>query len=80
MKEARMTNDSKSTLHGNKTDQDQLTDDQLQAVSGGYDEVAHCISWQFFPAAFEGAAVGGDVHAGGPFGGAVATGDTHSGR
>jgi bacteriocin-like protein len=36
MKEATtMTNDSKSTLHGNKTDQDQLTDDQLQAVSGG---------------------------------------------
>jgi bacteriocin-like protein len=38
MKEARMTNDSKSTLQGNKTDQDQLTDDQLQAVSGGIDQ------------------------------------------
>ena len=33
-----MTSDSKSTLHGNKTDQDQLTDDQLQAVSGGADQ------------------------------------------
>jgi len=33
-----MTNDSKSTLQGNKTDQDQLTDDQLQAVSGGADQ------------------------------------------
>jgi hypothetical protein len=32
-----MNNDSKSTLHGNKTDQDQdqLRDDQLKAVSGG---------------------------------------------
>ena len=32
-----MNNDSKSTLHGNKTDQDQdqLKDDQLEAASGG---------------------------------------------
>jgi bacteriocin-like protein len=30
-----MNDDSKSTQHGNKTDHDQLTDDQLQAVSGG---------------------------------------------
>jgi hypothetical protein len=37
MKEARMTNDSKSTPQGNKTDQDQdqLKDDQLEAASGG---------------------------------------------
>jgi hypothetical protein len=37
MKEVRMTNDSKSTLQGNKTDQDQdqLRDDQLEAVSAG---------------------------------------------
>jgi hypothetical protein len=37
MNEARMTNDSKATLQGTKTDQDQdqLRDDQLEAVSGG---------------------------------------------
>ena len=40
-----MTNDSKATLQGNKTDQDQLTDDQLQAVSGGsFQSILDCFA------------------------------------
>ena len=59
-----MNNDSKSTLHGNKTDQDQLTDDQLQAASG-----SQTCTWSTL-----------EYNTLNPFDGAVATADIHAGR